>query len=449
VLDRLPVGVVVVDASAGIRCGNLRVAEMLGVRRDALVGRSLLEFVLPDDLAFAGELMHDGHRFPGQVMGPVRIRYVDAAGRVRSTEFWARHADEVLGGAGFVLTLTDEAATDHLSEAVRSIASGDALEVTLGHVVAAVSGHPLVGVGALLVHHDDELLPVGGWPLPPGLIGRAFDRAGGAHRLPWWTAVELAEPHDLADLDELPDDVAAAASRLGFEAVWARPVRDEHVGVTAVLVTWRYDRGLPSPNHRRSLDDAVGVTALAFGQSTYRRQLEHAVYTDALTGLGTRARLGQIALERDDSVAAVLYVDLDGFKLVNDAHGHAIGDTVLAHVATRLQGAVRGGDEIVRLGGDEFVVVLRAPSPIGATVAVAERIVDVLAEPFAIDTRGPGPVTLVRIGASVGISHWSGATSVEALVVEADRAMYAAKAAGKNCWRLADVPASAGVPTAP
>lgn len=447
VLDRLPVGVVVVDAQAGIRCANVQVAEMLGMRRDELVGRSLLEFVVPDDLGFAAELLREGTRYAGFVMGPTRIRYVDAAGRVRVTEFWARHADEVLGGDGFVLTLTDEAATDHLTQAVRSIASGEALEIGLGHVVSAMSGHPLVGVGALLVHHDDELLPVGGWPLSTGLIGRAHERPDGTSRLPWWTAVQLAAPHDTCDLGELPDDVGRAAARLGFEAVWARPILDGQGGVGAVLVVWRFDRGLPSPNHHRSLDDAVGVAALAFGQSAYRRQLELAVFTDPLTGLGNRARLGRLVGTGMD-VAAVLYVDLDGFKLVNDLHGHAVGDAVLAHTAARLQGAVRSGDEVVRLGGDEFVVLLRAPSSIPATVAVADRIVEVLAEPFAVDGR-TGPAPLVRIGASVGISLWAGAGSVDALVVDADRAMYAAKAAGKGCWQLADVPASVDARVAP
>ncbi len=172
---------------------------------------------------------------------------------------------------------------------------------------------------------------------------------------------------------------------------------------------------------------------------THRRHLEEelrtAAFTDALTGLANRAHFTS-RLEVAGPDAHVVLLDLDGFKAVNDTLGHAAGDRVLVEVAQRLRGVVRDEDLVARLGGDEFVVLLAAGRSETGGTSVAEtlshRLVEVLAEPFVLGERR------VCLGASVGIAHVDGraGSGRDALLRDADVAMYAAKAAGKGRVRV-------------
>jgi diguanylate cyclase (GGDEF)-like protein/PAS domain S-box-containing protein len=167
-------------------------------------------------------------------------------------------------------------------------------------------------------------------------------------------------------------------------------------------------------------------------------EIERLAYHDALTGLPNRVlfldRLDQTlaAARRKRRYGAVLFVDLDQFKRINDVHGHAMGDAVLREVAGRLEYYMRQGDTVARLGGDEFVILLPdlAENLEGAgalVMTVAEKIRGALENPISID--GQEYVT----GASIGITLFpKGAESVEDLMREADTAMYRAKERGRN-----------------
>ena len=167
-------------------------------------------------------------------------------------------------------------------------------------------------------------------------------------------------------------------------------------------------------------------------------QLEALALSDALTGLPNRRllkdRIGQAIAHarRHDTVMAVLFLDLDGFKTINDTLGHDMGDLLLQQVAQRLVGAVRAEDTIARLGGDEFVICLaRLTAPEDAGV-VAAKLIRTVAYPYALQGQ-EGHVTV-----SIGIALYpqSGDTDA-ALMHAADAALYAAKHAGKNVYRWA------------
>ena len=152
---------------------------------------------------------------------------------------------------------------------------------------------------------------------------------------------------------------------------------------------------------------------------------------DALTGLANRAALfdalGRAMAAGGSGAGALhaLFVDLDGFKAINDMLGHRVGDALLAEVAVRLRGAVRTGDEVARLGGDEFVIVVGQGASTEAATTVAGAVLAALREPFAIEGGSH------RIGASVGIAAWpDDAADPAGLVQRADSAMYHAKANG-------------------
>jgi diguanylate cyclase (GGDEF)-like protein len=164
------------------------------------------------------------------------------------------------------------------------------------------------------------------------------------------------------------------------------------------------------------------------------RELHHLALHDALTDLPNRAlildRITQMLARarRDHTPVAVLFLDLDNFKDVNDTLGHAAGDQLLNSVAARLVSALRQEDTVGRLGGDEFVVLAEGSSLAAGADMVAERILDVLATPFEI----AGSDAPLSVTTSIGIAEGARATPGE-LLRDADIALYQAKAAGKKC----------------
>ena len=181
---------------------------------------------------------------------------------------------------------------------------------------------------------------------------------------------------------------------------------------------------------------AVDVT----GHHEREAALSHQASHDPLTGLPNRLLLLDrldIAVsiaERLHSPVAVLALDLDGFKAVNDDHGHAVGDRLLQQVTARIESAVRPADTVARLGGDEFVVVVHPPEEQSAAMAVAERIRDQIGQlDYVIGARR------VRVTTSIGLamSEPGSRPDPARLLAAADRGMYRAKRSGGNCVRVA------------
>jgi diguanylate cyclase (GGDEF)-like protein len=161
---------------------------------------------------------------------------------------------------------------------------------------------------------------------------------------------------------------------------------------------------------------------------------------DSLTGLPNRARISELLLERTGQGAsrenqsfAVLLIDLDGFKAINDSLGHAAGDQILQEAAIRLREILPGGDQVGRLAGDEFVAISDGMSEIRDIRVLADRIVKTLARPFVSSE------ALVHIGASVGVSLYpEHAKTGPQLLICADRALYAVKRSGKSAFVIFD-----------
>jgi diguanylate cyclase (GGDEF)-like protein/PAS domain S-box-containing protein len=185
-------------------------------------------------------------------------------------------------------------------------------------------------------------------------------------------------------------------------------------------------------------DPAVAGLVLAIRDITERRTVEsrltHQAFHDALTRLANRSlflnRVGH-ALARAPRAArpsAVLFLDLDDFKRVNDSLGHAVGDELLLAAAGRLSTCVRPGDTIARLGGDEFAVLLDDLEGAGHAEQIAERIASALRTPFRLHGRD------VLVGVSIGIAPLHGGETPEDVLHNADLAMYSAKATAKGGW---------------
>lgn len=183
-----------------------------------------------------------------------------------------------------------------------------------------------------------------------------------------------------------------------------------------------------------SFDAAQLRRAIAF--ATQRKRSELALVErslrDDLTGLPRRTLLldrlqGACKhAQRTGETSALLFIDLDGFKQVNDQHGHDAGDAVLRATAQRLVSGVRSNDSVARLGGDEFVVLLVSAQNLDAAEAVAHKLLDAIQQPIPYQGR------LLQVSASIGmIQVEAGADSPEALLRRADGAMYEAKRSGK------------------
>jgi diguanylate cyclase (GGDEF)-like protein len=169
---------------------------------------------------------------------------------------------------------------------------------------------------------------------------------------------------------------------------------------------------------------------------------------DPLTGLANRRLLPERAwtaiahARRNKTQMALVCLDLDGFKEVNDTFGHPVGDRLLQMVARRLLSAVREEDTVARLGGDEFTIALWEVAGTDDAIKVAAKLIDAVAKPYTIDDQ----VMTVTTSAGISIYPIHG-EDVEALVKVADLALYQAKQAGKNTYRLAEPTAgSASLP---
>jgi diguanylate cyclase (GGDEF)-like protein len=179
------------------------------------------------------------------------------------------------------------------------------------------------------------------------------------------------------------------------------------------------------------------VVAYLWTSERYARRVEFLALTDPLTTLANRRgflerlNMAFAISRRSASPFAVLFVDLDDFKDVNDTLGHAIGDALLRQVVQRLRNTVRPTDLVARFGGDEFAILQADASDPVAAATLAARVVTSLAAPFEIEGHE------VRITASIGISPYSaGVEGPAAMMIQADLALYRAKGDGRNCFRF-------------
>lgn len=180
----------------------------------------------------------------------------------------------------------------------------------------------------------------------------------------------------------------------------------------------------------------IAISSDISERKEYDKNIHFLAYYDVLTGLPNRTllrdRLGQMiaTAHRDNETFALLFLDLDRFKYINDSMGHSVGDKLLQSVAQRLQDCVREGDTVSRIGGDEFIVLLRGVDEQGVML-VADKLLKTLATPFNLS--GQEISTYASIGIALYPAH---ATDIDVLMKNADAAMYSAKENGRNNYKF-------------
>jgi diguanylate cyclase (GGDEF)-like protein/PAS domain S-box-containing protein len=269
-----------------------------------------------------------------------------------------------------------------------------------------------------------------------------------------------------ADMWRLPDSVLEAGDDASTIAFARQQLVDPETFVTRIdeassdpesevydVLRFHDGRVFERCSMPQRVDGEVVGRVWSFRDVTDRKQLEerlsHQAFHDSLTGLGNRAlfqdRLDHAVARtgRTGSQLAVLFLDLDNFKNVNDVLGHSAGDALLQSMAEILVGCLRKTDTAARLGGDEFGIIVEEISDRDDVIVLAQRILEAIHEPLAIGPRG------VQATVSIGITFGGPEQTSEELLCNADLAMYAAKDGGKNQYAEFEEGGSAFVVTAP
>jgi len=237
--------------------------------------------------------------------------------------------------------------------------------------------------------------------------------------------LELIHPEERSRVKDIIDAACESRGRLDYECRMVRPDGTTRMiqALGDCVVT---DDGV--------LRKMIGTCQDVTDRKILEQEIQHRAFHDSLTGLANRAlflnRVEHALAVRERSAAplAVLYLDLDDFKTVNDSLGHDVGDELLVEVSKRLEGAVRPSDTVARLGGDEFALLLEHTEQEGASL-VSERILAALQEPVSLQSKDVFP------HASIGVAVAEGSPKPDDLLRNADIAMYAAKRQGKNGHR--------------
>jgi diguanylate cyclase (GGDEF)-like protein len=263
-------------------------------------------------------------------------------------------------------------------------------------------------------------------------LNRALDQSEQVHDKVEQAAVDLSLVNE-ALKDELGAGVPLARIEDALNQSEAIEVKVQEAAAELVTVN---DALAAEIDERHQLEQQLSRSDAALSRSRSElRKANHSALHDALTGLpnltlfNDRLRVALAQAERHAWRLAVMFIDLDGFKFVNDTHGHDAGDRVLQIVARRLENVVRRGDTVSRRSGDEFLFLMLEAKDEANVVALASRIIAELSQPFDIDGAS------VEVKASVGLALYpeDGHTTAE-LLEHADAAMYAAK---KDPTRLA------------
>ncbi|HEY5154475.1 MAG TPA: diguanylate cyclase [Acidimicrobiales bacterium] len=432
----------VVDAESRVIFANPASMEILGYAPDEILGMAASDLIHPEDLETAlaalSQIVETGTGRPGLVP-PMPMRVWHRNGEITYLDVGAVDQLDNPEVNGIIIRGRPMNGQQLLDQALEGLVASSPLEEVLTYLEAALTAD-LPGSRVLIAYDWDgqrfaSVVGDGPWPqdAPEGGDDALTDQ-----RLPWVQAIAERATVIRPDLDGFPPAIRAQVEDAGVRACWASPVvvPDDDM-LLACVVVWRDTVGPPWVSQQVSLERATQLTALALARRHHENRLVHAALHDTLTGVPNRAKffdhLEQVA-ESGDRAAAVLYLDLDGFKQVNDQEGHAVGDELLKIVTQRISANIRPGDLLARLGGDEFAIVCTDLASPDEAEIVAQRLVVAVSEPATIGGR------VVQVGLSIGVAlagRAGDAQTAARLVEDADAALYQAKQAGKGRYRLA------------
>ena len=432
--------VITVCDAQGLVLTNLgHLKALLGWPSSYWEDRPIFDFAHPDEVDDAKEAFELLLRMPGvPIVRDFRTR--DSTGRWAWLQFTATNLLDdptlqavVLVSRNITAKRRSESLQKTQSEIFELIACAAPLELVLARLGLLVEEHVhLCAVGFFLLD-DGVLRAATGTRLAP-----AFVQAVSGPRAKWFGSIREAlvtgRSAAVTDIASNPSSAAELAALDGTRGTVSIPIDDdlsEHgpCGVLSIHLTEA--RSLTEAEELVALAGAR-LAAIALQRHRSQQQLSHLAHHDRLTGLPNRARLQDrlddaIGYARTHNTAlAVMFLDVDNFKIVNDSLGHSAGDHVLVGFAERLAAMLRPDDTVGRFGGDEFVVLLENITDVNDAVMVAERLLEDLRHPLRIGDQSVFLSVSVGIAVSIG-----GHDSADVLLRNADSAMYQAKSRGR------------------
>lgn len=425
--------------------------DLLGSRRpDKLLGRSLLDFIHIDYRTTVRELLNP--------------RSFDAAPTAFIEQLWHRldgshfHAEIcttplTYNGAPATQVVARDVSERKRAEALQlgqnrilnMIAAGDPLRDILGEIALlaeSLSNHALCSIlqlnadGTKFVERTAPSLPPTSVPLPED------EKIGPCHRS-CGTAVFRAEPVMVTDitLDVLWTDQYRPALEHGLKACTSWPIFSKKRDILGTFSLYFREATLPGMADIQLFHTCTYLAGLAIESRAAEQEIRYLAHYDGLTALPNRFLFKEyldLALrnaQRHGNRFAVLFLDLDQFKQINDTLGHDIGDRVLQEIAYRMRSCIRDTDKIARMGGDEFYVLIEELKEGRHAIEVAQKLLAAAARPIQVGSE------VCHLGLSIGISVFpDDGETTQMLLKNADSAMYRAKDAGKNTYRFYSAP---------
>jgi len=440
--------VIVLDDHGVVTYISPAIDSVFGKRAESLAGTSFVDYLDEAGIAESLELYQTLLDHPDEPV-PTEFRAFDGEDWRWIEATWTNqlHEPAVRGIVGNLRDITDRRRANAFGTAetrvLELILSGAPVPETLTTIVRALETYIPDGLGSirLLDAERTTLECVAAPNLPPEYVEAvtAHTTVGDIEAF-----LSATETRVLRDIEH--DGARAELNELclanGLRGIWSAPIRSpdgsEFLGLFAFFVRNVRD---PRASELSILERARDLAALAIDRDARTEELGRLALHDTLTGLPNRAlaqdrlehALERLAQTDDDGMVAVLFVDLDRFKLVNDGLGHETGDELLVAVSRRLAATVRRQDTIARIGGDEFVVLCEDLHDEDHAVELAERAAQAFAEPFALSRAE------VTVSASIGIAVTNRSSDrASNLLQDADAAMYRAKRRGGARHELFD-----------
>lgn len=428
--------IIVIVNMDGIVCyANPSIRRVLGYSPAELIGMDLTKLVHADDVARTAALIEQIKSVQQQeAVQPHLIEacfhHQDGSRRTLESIFKALDTPTVKGIVINSRDITERKheenlrnGTSHILEMIATDAPLQEVLTKLVRVVEAQSGGILCAI--LLLQDDNAQMRFGAGPnIPLECVG-AIEQTAVAQRdhISW---IDIRQ-------DTRWEAYLEHAAQHGLHAYYTKPILSSQGNVLGVFNMYFRENRVPSESEIRTALSAIRLAAITIERHHAKEKIGHMAYHDTLTGLPNRIllkdRLSQaiVHAQRIKDGVAILFIDLDQFKLINDSLGHHIGDRLLQSVAQRLQYCMRKDDTLARFGGDEFVLVLMAPADDHSAGQVAEKIKDVLKLPIVVEGHE------LHVGCSIGISLYpDDGSDPETLMRNADIAMYHAKEKGRG-----------------
>jgi diguanylate cyclase (GGDEF)-like protein/PAS domain S-box-containing protein len=439
--------VVLVDREGMVSYASPSVERILGIPHE-MQGVCVFDLIHPDDLVDARLNLQLAVDQPGVLDGvPIELRVLAADGSYRHLEILGSNLVDDPDVGGIVLNgrdVTDRRLVADLAaeqaSVLEGIARGMSLDLTVERIVAMVERRiPGTASSVATLDPDGVIRHPVGFAFAPRVV-EALNRHPVDSEL--GAAIRGGDLVVFTGIATDPRwDQLRAVTEAGFHACWCFPMigsgGTDQLGMLTVLCV--HDRA-PTSAEVDVLEQARNLATIAVERRRFEGRLEHQAVHDVLTGLPNRLLImdrvdNALARARRHGVdVAVLFVDLDNFKVINDSLGHSVGDRLLERVAVRFRRAVRADAMVGRFGGDEFVVVCEDVGGEAGAVQLAEDLAAALHEPVLIDGAE------VHVSASIGITLTTdGDLEPQSLIRDADVAMYRAKDQGRAGHALFEV----------